>query len=62
MNFVSGSEIKIENKYPVTIIFKINYMLISKYIVVIFLSLFSTKSFRWMGVGGEGKATQDFEI
>jgi len=37
-------------------------MLISKYIFVIFLSLFVIKRFRSMGVGWEGKAPQDFEI
>jgi len=39
----------------VTIIFKIHYMFISEYIFVI-------KSFRRMGVGGEGKAPQDFDM
>ena len=39
-----------------TITFKIHYMLISKDIFVIFLSLFVIKSFRGMGVGEEGKA------
>jgi len=59
---MSGSKIKIKNKYQwLAIIFKIHYMLISKYIFI-FLSLFVIKSFRGMGVGGKGKAPQDFEI
>jgi len=44
------------------VIFKNHYMLIVKYIFVIFLSLFVKRNFRGMGIGRGVKGPWDFEI
>jgi len=62
IDFVSGSKIKILKQISTNIFFKYHYILIGKYIFVIFLSLFAIRSFRGMGSEGGPRPPQDFEI
>jgi len=44
------------------IILKNNYMLVGKYIFVIFLSLFAKANFRGMGIGSGAKAPRILKL
>jgi len=56
MDFVSGSKIEVLKEIAVMIILNNHYMLVGKYIFVIFLSLFVKVNFRAMGVGSGAMA------
>jgi len=63
MYFVSSSQISTKiNSLSVMIILKNNYMLVGKYIFVIFLSLFAKANFRGMGIGSGAKAPRILKL